>query len=63
MRNFIALILLVGIGVGCYMYKSEDGSKRIKAEIDISDYKLPYMPRLPLDLAFDEDRVDEAADL
>jgi dTMP kinase len=37
--------------------------KRIKSEIDISDYKLPYMPRLPLDLAFDEDRADEAADL
>lgn len=37
--------------------------KRIKSEIDIGDYKLPYMPRLPLDLAFDEDRADEAADL
>ena len=36
----------------------------IKQHVDLNSYKLPYMPRLPLDLMFDSDsEVDAAADL
>ncbi len=37
--------------------------KHIKNHIELDGYKLPYMPRLPLELAFDEDRVEDMADL
>ncbi len=33
MRSFVALVLVAGIGVGLYIYKSEDGSKRIRTEM------------------------------
>ena len=36
----------------------------IKSHVDLKSYKLPYMPRLPLDLMFDTDaEIDRAADL
>lgn len=36
----------------------------IKSHVDLNSYKLPYMPRLPLDLMFDSDaEMDRAADL
>ncbi len=36
----------------------------IKSHVDLKSYKLPYMPRLPLDLMFDTDaEMDSAADL
>ena len=36
----------------------------IKEHVDLKSYKLPYMPRLPLDLMFDSDtEIDAAADL
>jgi len=36
----------------------------IKSHVDLKSYKLPYMPRLPLDLMFDtEAEMDNAADL
>ncbi len=36
----------------------------INEHVDLNAYKLPYMPRLPLDLMFDSDtEIDAAADL
>ena len=36
----------------------------IKSHVNLKSYKLPYMPRLPLDLMFDTDaEIDRAADL
>lgn len=44
MRSFVALILLAGIAVGVYMYKSEDGSQHIKAEMSKLIDDMPIKP-------------------
>ena len=42
----------------------EEVRRIIKQHIDLASYKLPYMPRLPLDLMFDSDQeIEDAADL
>jgi len=37
--------------------------EHINSSIELTDFKLPYMPRLPAELTFDEDPQDTSADL
>ncbi len=61
MRSFVALVLLVGVGVGFYMYKSEDGSKRIKAEMSKLIDDMPIKPEWKAEAAVLFSAVHEKA--
>ena len=63
-----AVLALLGLTVidaeGAIPEQQKIVRKLITEMIDLDDFKRPYSPRLPLDLAFDEDdRPDEEADL